>query len=133
MSKSAWTDEQIGERAYGEFHLYADHTCPDGVEVKLRCTPTIYCADLMRQVRDDMQARAKLDEVFFRAFPVGARVAWVTNGRNGKYGQFGAVVENRGMHCIFVVNNKTQNRIRFDAESAHSYELRVMKQEQSHG
>lgn len=53
----AWTDLDIGREAYAEFHLYADHVCPDGVQVKLRCTPTIYCADLMRRVRDDMQAQ----------------------------------------------------------------------------
>lgn len=61
QAQAKWTNERIGREAYKEFHLYADHTAPDGVALKLRCTPTIYCVDLMRRVRDDLQAR--IDEL----------------------------------------------------------------------
>lgn len=50
-----WSNQRIGEAAYAEKHFYANHLCSDGVEVKLRTTPTIYCADLMRQVRDEYE------------------------------------------------------------------------------
>jgi hypothetical protein len=83
--------------------------------------------DLRRAHDEVRQAHAKLEEIFFRTFPEGSPVAWVVNGRNGRYEQFGTVVENEERFCIFVVNNKTQKRIRFEATSACSWGLRVVE------
>lgn len=61
-----WTDKRIGEEAYNEFHVYADHENKDGVMVKLRCTPTIFCAELMRRVRDEYEEERK-NKIFLPA------------------------------------------------------------------
>jgi len=85
-------------------------------------------ANELRRAYDELvKAEAKLNEIFFRTFPEGALVAWVVNRRNRQYGQFGTVVENQGRFCIFVVNNRTRKRIRFDATSAHYAELKKFR------